>query len=267
MHPLLFEIGPIQIRTYGVLLSLAFLTGVWLAARRGRDRGVASSFIYDLAIVIILSAIAGSRVYYVAVNYDTFAVDPLSILRIWEGGLSMYGGLVAALLASYFYSRSKGLSFRKVADIVAPTLAIGIAITRVGCFFNGCCFGKATTFFTGIEFPPFGEAGRVLGNVPVHPTQLYESLFGLGILPVLILVERRRPPDGILFGTFLVLYSILRFLIDFFRYYSIRSTFEFMEIVLTYNQIISLLLLVVGLLFLRYRPATAEELNGEREKE
>ena len=158
MHPLLFEIGPIHIRTYGVLLSLAFLTGVWLAAKRGRERGIAPSFIYDLSIVIILSAIAGSRIYYVAVNYDTFALDPLSILWIWEGGLSMYGGFIAALLASCFFSRSKGLSFRTVADIVSPSLAIGVAITRVGCFFNGCCFGRETTSFVGIEFPAFSEA-------------------------------------------------------------------------------------------------------------
>ncbi len=266
MHPLLFEIGPIHIRTYGVLLSLAFLIGVWLAAKRGRDRGVAPSFIYDLAIVIILSAIAGSRIYYVVVHYDSFAVDPLSALRIWEGGLSMYGGFIAALLASYLYSSSKGLSFRKVADIVAPTLAIGVAITRVGCFFNGCCFGKATTFFAGVEFPPFSEAGRVFGTVPVHPTQLYASLLALGILWVLIRIDRRNSPEGTLFGAFLVLYSILRFVIDFARYYSVRSTFEFMEIVLTYNQIISLLLLIFGILFLRHSPIALREESREMEK-
>jgi len=183
MHPVLFDLGPVQIRTYGVLLSVAFLLGVWLAAKRGRDRGIDTPLIYDLTIVIILSAIAGSRAYYVFVNREFYEGNLLSALKVWEGGLSMYGGVILAIAASFVFSRQKKVRFNKIADVIAPSLAVGLMVTRVGCFFNGCCFGKTTAVFTGMVFPSNSEAGRILFGETIHPTQLYASLYGTYYIP------------------------------------------------------------------------------------
>ena len=247
MYPVLFELGPFQIRTYGVLLSVAFLIGVWLAAKRGKRRGIDTPLIYDLAIVIIISAIAGARAYYILVQREAYAGNLLSVLKVWEGGLSMYGGVILAIVASYIFLRSKKVSFNKVADVIAPSLAIGVMVTRIGCFFNGCCFGRATTASIGVLFPPYSEAGRIFFGERVHPTQLYSSLYGLAIFLILITIDRRPHRDGVLFAMFLVLYSLSRFIIDFFRYYAPSSTLTLIGFTFSYNQVISVFLFLYGL--------------------
>jgi phosphatidylglycerol:prolipoprotein diacylglycerol transferase len=265
MHPVLFDLGPIQIRTYGVLLSFAFLFGLWLAVKRGRDRGIDTPLIYDLAIVIILSAIAGSRAYYVFVNREYYEGNLLSALKVWEGGLSMYGGVILAIAASFVFSRQKKVRFNKIADVIAPSLAIGLMVTRVGCFFNGCCFGKTTSIFTGMVFPSNSEAGRILFGETIHPTQLYASLYGLIIFLILIVVDRKSHRDGFLFALFLIFYSVSRFVIDFFRYYDDSSIFTLLGIDLGYNQVISVILFIYGMVFVfRSRGSSVDKIAGQK---
>ncbi len=246
MYPVLFELGPLQIRTYGVLLSLAFIIGVWTSVRRGTKRGIEPSMILDLSIVVIVSAIAGSRAYYVLVNWNEFSVDPISALLVWKGGLSMYGGLILAFLASFVFLRRKNFPFLRMADIVAPSLAIGVAVTRIGCFLNGCCFGREISSFPGVVFSPNSEAGYFFYGKMLHPTQLYSSAYGFLIFLILLVAGRRPWREGFLFGLFLLLYSVSRFSVDFLRYYDPRSSFGIAGITFNYNQIVSLFLFLYG---------------------
>jgi phosphatidylglycerol:prolipoprotein diacylglycerol transferase len=263
MYPVLLELGPLQIRAYGVLLSLAFVIGVWMAARKGAKQGIEPSLTLDLSIVVILASIIGSRAYYVLVNWIEFSDDPLSAFSVWRGGLSMYGGLILAFIASYVFLRKKQLSFNRMADIVAPSLAIGVAVTRIGCFFNGCCFGRATSSFPGMSFPPNSEAGYVLFGKMLHPTQLYSSIYGLFIFLILLVAGRRPLREGALFGLFLVLYSVSRFSIDFLRYYDPNSSFEIAGVTFNYNHIVSLLLFLYGVIaIINHSRQTGEVVAG-----
>jgi phosphatidylglycerol:prolipoprotein diacylglycerol transferase len=252
MHPILFQLGPFQIRMYGILLSAAFLIGVRLAGRRGAARGIAPATIHDLAIVIIVSAIIGARGFYILTHRAEYAADPLSMLKVWEGGLSMYGGVLLAIASSALFARSKSLPFGRIADVVAPSLAIGAALTRVGCYFNGCCFGRPTSSAFGTLFPPRSEAGFVFFGERIHPTQLYASFYSLVIFLVLLGVDRRIRGggvvrDGFLFGLFLMLQGAARFTVDFYRYYAPGSTFPLFGVLFNYNQVVSLFLFLFGL--------------------
>jgi len=252
MHPILFDLGPFEVRTYGVLLSLAFLLGIGMSVKRGVKRGFPSSLVYDLSMVIILSAIIGSRAYYVLLHVGEFTGSPLSALRVWEGGLAMDGGIVLSVLAGSLFLRARRVSIRRLADVIAPALAFGIAITRIGCYYNGCCFGIPVNTSLGRVFPPGSEAGYRFPHEAIHPTQLYSSLSGLGIFLILIVVDRCPRREGFLFGLTLVLNSMARFGIDYLRYYSPRSSFEVMGRAFTFNQGISLALLLLGVAFMAW---------------
>jgi phosphatidylglycerol:prolipoprotein diacylglycerol transferase len=250
MHPILFRLGPLEIRTYGLMLSAAFLIGVWLAGRRASARGVAPAHVYDISIAIILAAVVGARAYYVILHWRDFSLDPLSALYVWEGGLAMYGGLILSLVTAGLFCRARGVPFQKMADIVAPSLAIGVSVTRVGCFFNGCCFGRPTTSMLGVKFPPASEAGSIFFGKAIHPTQLYSSLYGLIIFLVLLAMDRRPRRDGFLIGLFLTLYSASRFAVDFLRYYDPETTFQLSHVTFNYNQVISLFLFLFGVILI-----------------
>jgi phosphatidylglycerol:prolipoprotein diacylglycerol transferase len=227
MHPTLIEAGWFQIRSYGFMLALSFLVGIYLAAWRAKRRGVNPQDMLDLSVYIILSAVVGSRFLYVLFHLEDYA-SPLEFFALWEGGATFYGGLALALAASVWFTRRKGLAFLAVADIMTPSIALGMALTRVGCFLSGCCFGRATDAPWGVLFPTTCEAGKYsaalaieLGTsaVHLHPTQLYSSLYGMAIFAVLLLVERRLIKRGALFGLLLVLAGLSRFTVDFFRFY------------------------------------------------
>ena len=139
MHPILFKLGPITIYTYGLFIALAFLASIYLAARSAKREGIDSQKIIDLSFYLMLAAIIGSRLLYVLLNFKYYLSAPGAIWQIWEGGLVFYGGLIAAAAVSFIYIRKKGLNLWQITDIFAPSLALGQAIGRWGCFFAGCC--------------------------------------------------------------------------------------------------------------------------------
>jgi len=247
MLPVLFEIGRLPIRSYGLAMAVAFLAGIWLARRRARGSGINPDIIIDLAFFVILASIAGARAAYVGVHWGHFRLDPAAIPRVWDGGLAQYGGIAAGILVGVLFLKRRGVPVWTGTDIVAPSLALGVAIGRVGCFLNGCCFGKPCDLPWAVTFPPVSAAGQQFPGTPLHPTQLYESLAALGVLAVLLLVERRKPFDGFLLWLFVILLSAYRFIIDPIRYY------EPMSVVsreagpaLTSNQVIGIALLAVS---------------------
>ncbi len=227
MHPTLIDVGWFQIRSYGFMLALSFLLGIYLGAWRAKRAGIKPQLMLDLSVFIILAAVIGSRLLYVLFHFDEYS-SPLQFFALWEGGATFYGGLVLAIIVSVAFARRKNLPFLQIADIMAPSIALGMAVTRVGCFLSGCCFGTPTGAPWGVVFPDSCPAGYAASNaalslgvdvIHLHPTQLYSSLYGVVIVAILLLAERGIKKRGALFGLLLVLSAAARFIVDFFRYY------------------------------------------------
>ena len=217
MHPIAFKLGPLAIHSYGVMVALGFLAGLWTAGRRGRLEGVAPEKIIDLGPWLIVGAIVGARTLYVFSYWqDQFANESIwEIFSVWHGGLVYYGGLVGASLACIIYARAKHLALWKMADIFAPSIALGYVFGRIGCLLNGCCYGRACDLPWAIRFPP----GNPLNppTTPVHPTEVYEALLNLGLYGLLAWLYRRKKFDGQVFATYLVCYAVLRSFVEMFR--------------------------------------------------
>ena len=252
MHPILFEIGGFPVYTYGLLLAAAYLLGLQFAVVRGRKRGLNPNQIMDLGIWIIVSALVGAKLMLVVVERDKFGWNWQELLNLFRSAGVFYGGLIAAIAVALWYMWRHKMPTWTVTDVFAPGIALGHVVGRLGCLFAGCCFGKPTTMPWGITFHnKFAEqnAGTTLG-IPLHPTQLYEAGAELLILAVLLLTERKgRPFPGRTFWSYMLLYGVSRFTIEFYRGDS-RGTIGFLSMSLSTSQFISLLIVPVSLVML-----------------
>jgi len=251
MFPTILKIGGIHIYSYGLMLFISFIVGIWLVERRASKFGVESKTVTDLALWILLGVVVGSRLFYVAFHWPEFKDDLVGIGAFWRGGLAglmFFGGFLGALAAGLIFARVKRLPAVKMLDAAAPAIVLGEFFTRIGCFLNGCCFGRPTGCALGIEFPLHSPAGATFPHQGIHPTQLYSSLAGLLLFLLALWLERRHLKDGVLFSILLILYSLFRFGIDFVRYYEDASNFWG-------NQVVALVLTAIGvallILFLR----------------
>ena len=240
MYPRLFELGPITVYTYGVLLAAAYLLGLQVARIRARKRGLDPNRVLDLGIYIIISALIGAKLLLLITDFKTFTSDPRELLTLARSGGVFYGGLILAVAVALWYIRKIGLPLWTTCDVFAPGIALGHVVGRFGCLFAGCCFGKPTTRPWGITFTdPFAAAnvGTPLG-VPLHPTQLYEAGAEFIILVFLLATERKgRAYPGRTFWLYMLLYAISRFIIEFYRgdergAVGMFSTSQFISIVL-----------------------------------
>ena len=215
MHPILLKIGGITLHTYGFFVAMGFLGGILLARSEAKRLGVDPEKVMDLCFYILIAAIVGSRLFYVAVNYELFLSNPLDVFKIWTGGLVFYGGFIAALFTAFIYLKMHKMPVWLTADIAAPSLAIGHFLGRLGCFSAGCCFGRecdlpwAVTFTHPETLAPIG--------IPIHPTQLYSSISNLIIFFFLWFFRKRTKFHGQLFWIYVLLYGITRSFIETFR--------------------------------------------------
>jgi phosphatidylglycerol:prolipoprotein diacylglycerol transferase len=247
MYPILYHSDPLIVRSYGFMLVLSFLVGLLLARVRAQRAGVDPHHISHLFLLILFAAVVGSRLLYVAENFSGYAADPWRVVRIWEGGLSMLGGLLLAIAVSFFYLRAIGEPFAKVADICAPSIALGEALTRIGCFLNGCCFGTHCDLPWAVVFPKESLAGHVFPDTPIHPTQLYAALYSLLIVGILLTVEKKEHRPGTIISLFLMLHAAARFLVEFVRYSApALQMFTLANVTFTSYQLISLALFILG---------------------
>jgi phosphatidylglycerol:prolipoprotein diacylglycerol transferase len=232
------------------MLALSFFVGIWFASRRAERRGLKQEIVYDLSIVLIIAAVVGSRVLYILTHRDHYR-SLLDIIALWQGGATLYGGLILAVAGAAAFLRLKGIPFFRMADICAPSIALGVFFTRIGCYLSGCCFGRPTECVTGLVFPAGSPAGYTFADIPVHPTQLYASLYGLLIFLALLLLEKKHSFEGYTFGFLCILYGAARFIVDFFRYYEDSAMWG----PLTASQVLSLGLVVVGAAMFVIMPA------------
>ncbi|MBS4015838.1 MAG: prolipoprotein diacylglyceryl transferase [Candidatus Latescibacteria bacterium] len=255
MHPTLIKIGSLQIYSYGLFLFLSFLIGTKLVEVRAKKFGVSSESITNLALIVLISVIVGARLLYVIFHWSEFANDVIGIVAFWRGGLGglmFFGGFIFAMIAGILYVRHKKMPVYKMFDAIAPALVLGEGLTRIGCFLNGCCFGKPTDSCLGMIFSRHSAAGYTF-HVPIHPTQLYSSLAGFVLFVMALILEKKHLKDGVLFGIILIFYSLFRFGIDFIRYYEDSANFWV-------NQIIAIGFFVLALAFtiirIKSRPKT-----------
>ena len=220
MHPILLEAGPVTIYSYGVLLAAAYLLGLWLGVRRANAAGLDGNKVLDLGIWVIIAALVGAKGLLFVVDFEHFTSSREEFFSLLRSGGVFYGGLIAASLTCIYQLRKHKLPLWKSGDLFAPGIALGYMVGRLGCFMAGCCFGKPTQVAWAVTFTDPAAAmnvGTPLG-VPLHPTQLYESLAGLIILVILLVTERRGTPyEGRTFWRFVLLYGLSRFAIEYFR--------------------------------------------------
>lgn len=253
MHPVLFRIGPLAVHSYGLMLALSFLVGTYLATWRGRRLGLAPARMMDLAVYLMLSSAAGARLLYVVPHWEEFSGHPWDVINPFQnggvgiGGLTLYGGLISAVVVGIWFARRHRMPVWRVTDTMSPAIALGIFLTRIGCFLNGCCFGKPSSVPWAVVFPRSSAAGSMFPNTPIHPAQLYASFYGLAIFGILLSLERFKRFDGFTFWSFILLYSVARFGVDFVRYYEESMTLFYMgDVGISLNQGISVGFFVLG---------------------
>jgi phosphatidylglycerol:prolipoprotein diacylglycerol transferase len=235
----------LPLHSYGLMIALGFVAAIWLAQREARRQGQDADRVGDLAFWVLVSALVGSRLYFIAVNWHDYFGDGAwvtfrgarlpRVLAVWEGGLVFYGGFMGAALTAWWYMRRHGMRFLPYADTLIPSVAIGHFFGRLGCFAAGCCWGAVSHSHLPwlAKFPPASLAyqtfaGRAdsseliaadrLTTMPVHPTQLYESFGELALFALLVIVVRpRKRFHGQVFATWLMAYAVLRTVVELFR--------------------------------------------------
>jgi phosphatidylglycerol---prolipoprotein diacylglyceryl transferase len=217
VHPQLFHFGRFFLPTYGLLVALGVLIGMWISVRNSERLGIDGEKAWNLGILVVLCGIVGSKVLYV-INEGMSLRDIFSISTLQAGGV-FSGGLIAAFIAAAWYVRRHHLPALRTCDAFAPGLALGHAIGRIGCFAAGCCYGKETHHWWAVTFTnPL--AAQITGtplNKPLEPTQLFESAVEFANFLFLMWLLKRRKFDGQVFGAFMFIYGVARFFLEYLR--------------------------------------------------
>lgn len=237
MHPVLLKLGPFTVYSWGFMLALAVVIGIWGIEKLFAKEGLLPDTALNMSIIMVLAGVVGGRLLYIAVyEWQDFLSNPLAVLFTGNlAGLIWYGGFMGGFLAYYIYVRKNGLPFFKIADMFAPYIALGYAIVRIGCFLNGCCYGKITDSVCGVVFPYVDHFHR-------YPTQLYSSFLNFILFFVLWQLYQRKKFDGQVFALYIMGYSVYRFIIEFFRESLINYG------IFTLGQVYTLALFMIGLI-------------------
>lgn len=207
MFPIICKIGPITIYSYGLMLAVAVIVCSALLSRDAKSFGLKSDQIFDVVFWSVIGGLVGARLFYIFLNWHFFKEYPLEMIMVQKGGLAWQGALILGTLSGLLYVYLKKLPLLLVLDLCAPYIALGHSIGRIGCFLNGCCYGRPVSW--GIYFP--------LHEARLHPTQLYDSAGLLLIFLVLKKYQGRVKWQGCVFALYMILASGLRFGVEYFR--------------------------------------------------
>ena len=260
IDPVAFAIGPLQVHWYGLMylagFAAAWLLGRWRASRPGS--GWTLEMVDDVVFYCVIGVIAGGRLgYMLFYGFDQILANPLTLLRIWEGGMSFHGGLLGVMLAILLFARKHGLRFFQVGDFIAPLVPLGLLTGRIGNFINGELWGHATQLPWGMRlpcarFPEYcaGLPADAQWSAPLHASQLYEAtLEGLVLFVLLWWFSRRPRPMMAVSGLFLLLYGLFRFGVEFVRQPDAHIGYLAFDW-LTMGQLLTLPMLAGGLVLL-----------------
>jgi len=215
MHPVLFELAGFSVKTYGFLIAIGFAIGLFLALREARRVGLSVDAVGDLAFYILLGGIVGARLYYILTNGAYFRQHPLDMFKIWEGGLTFFGGFILAVILCVWMIRKHRLPVWKTLDVFAPSLAVGVFFGRLGCFSAGCCYGRECALPWAVTFTHPLTLAR--SGVALHPTQLYSALGAALTFALLYGLRRHKTFDGQLTLLWVACYSCERLITEQFR--------------------------------------------------
>jgi phosphatidylglycerol:prolipoprotein diacylglycerol transferase len=220
MRPVLFHLGPLTVHSYGFFLALAFLVGMGISFRYLRSRFVDAYIVFELVLAAAVGGIVGARAFYVLGHLGEFRGRWGDAFKFWNvQGLVFYGGLLLGFAAGVAVIKWRKAPFGVIADSAGLALPLSLAVARIGCFLNGCCFGKPSGLPWAVTFPVSTQVEMGMPKNPLHPTQVYELLMALGIFVVLSsLLGRFRRRGEVMLG-FLLLYGAARFVNEFFRYH------------------------------------------------
>ena len=264
MNPILLDLGFIKIHWYSVLLLVAFLIGGYIAMYEAKKYKIPKSYMINLFFYIIIFSLIGARLYYVLFNFSQYQNDLLGILRIWEGGLAIHGGIIAAIIVIIIYTKKYQISTLRMMDILVVSLILGQAIGRWGNFFNSEAYGAATTLehLQSLHIPQFIIDGMNINGVYYTPTFLYESILCfIGFIVLVLYRNRKYNKIGTTTALYLIYYGIIRFFIESSRLDSLMlGNFKV-------AQIVSVIIVVVGvILFIKCHHASVFENNYNDEE-
>ena len=268
MHPRLltvpaFELmgrslGPFTLHTYGFLLAIAFLLGLWVASRQARRAGLDAGRVTDMAVWVLIAGLIGAKLLLVLVDWRYFVTSPRQLVSVVQSGGVFYGGLIGGALVAWWYAKRHKLPGWQTADVLAPGVIVGQAIGRLGCFAAGCCWGKLSNVSWAVTFRDV-YAARAVGtpmDTPLHPSQLYESAAAFLIFAFLLWLAPRKSFHGQVALSYVALYSAARFALEFLRGDPDRGSW-FGGVVSTSQLIAVVLLLGAAILLPRVRRTQA----------
>jgi phosphatidylglycerol:prolipoprotein diacylglycerol transferase len=271
MFPELFRIGPLTIKAFGLGLALSFLLGVLYVRRMATRDGKPFEPYLAFAYIMIFGGVVGARLSYVALHWADFSDNLAAIFNPFQSGqfgiagLNLYGGILLAIAGSIAYARLKGISVLEVFDYFAPTVGLGLGVSRIGCFLNGCCFGTPSDLPWAVEFPVGSIPWSVFGAQHLHPSQIYSSLYGLLLFLGLHYMLKHKLFMGQIVAVLLMAEAVFRFVIEYVRYYESEMHFQFLGMHPTYNQLVSWGLFIAGaaifVLGWKYTRLKAEEVS------
>ncbi len=252
------SIGDFHLHTYGIMQAIAFITVVFLMIKEGERLKIDKDIIYDFIFYIIIGEIIGARIWFVVENWSLFKYSPEDIIKIWQGGLTFYGGFIGGVIGGLLYIKIKKLNFNTFADLVGTYLPIGIGIGRIGCFLNGCCYGKVCSW--GLPYPTKQSPPAYIEQLqkglidpsaqftlPVIPTQLISTTDMLITFFLIYFYKKSKYYiKGTVFPVFLILYGIHRFFIDFLREYTGNAL---ILKIITLSQFTSIILIIIGIIW------------------
>lgn len=228
MHSVLFSLDHIVIHSFGACLAVAIILCYLVMVRLGRPSGYGSDFVSNLLTILIVSGLVGARLFYVVEHWSYYAQQPASILKVWEGGLMFFGGLLIACASLIVFIRLQKKPLAEVLDVVVTAVPLGHAIGRMGCFLNGCCYGRTSDSCLSVTFPhgsiPWSEqlqggliSAEAVRSLPVLPSQLFESALNFIIFIVLLLLFKRRRHPGSQVAAYMMMYPVARFILELSR--------------------------------------------------
>ncbi len=260
MFRYLLEIGNFHIPAYGIMIVIGYFIAIVISSKVALRKGIDPLYIQSLSVWVVVGLVIGARLWFVAEYWEYFSNNFIEIFKLWEGGMVFYGGFIGGLFCGLLYIKIKHLDIPEILDIMAPGVAIAIGIGRIGCFLNGCCFGRVTNSFIGVRFPQrylppvywsHLKRGLIPSNalysLPVIPTQLISTIDLLVIFGILWGIRNRVPFTGFLFSLFIGLYGLHRFIIDYFRYYEGSAL---ILKVLTLSQAFSILMMLLSIIII-----------------
>jgi len=237
MCPIIFKIGPILIYSYGFMIGIGVIIAMWLSERSAKKEGLNHLKILDVVLIAFLFSIVGGRFLRVSLEWGNYASDLLKIFKIWEGGFDFYGGLILAIPVGILYLQKNRLPVLKTVDLVMTYVPLAHAFGRIGCFLEGCCHGTITSVPWAVSFPKWYSAkDGIIGtpafiqhmnmhliessdafSLPVHPTQLYSSLYLFVLFFILVMLRKYKHFNGEILSAYLIFFSFARFFMEFLR--------------------------------------------------